>query len=393
MINIKKYEDMSTTKIVIVGNGYDLAMGAKTSYENFYECLEKCFNSSSIDEFKNDYLYEDNERFIVSFYNVLNDNKDNFFINYFLKYKNVFGDWVSFEKELTIIIKSMDSLLEKLKSPEFIKSYYEFGRTVIDPFDNIDLFHVLTIYENNKYYCISFDYYVDKRVMYFDISNRKWTSEEEIYKAVQDFEEEFPYMLYQDLQVFSKLFSFYLGIVDHFVQIDSMLRDSFGSVYYINYNYTNYIEKIKESDFYDEKKVLYINGKIDFLNNANEEKIVFGIDSNVRLSNSAFRVFTKRIQRSLKDTDISILNEFIRNFFTDVVVVGHSLNAADYESLHYIFSICNESPRPNITIYYYNEKAKIELLTNLNNILGDENFDIYQKNGLIKLVDSKKAWE
>lgn len=384
-------------KLTIVGNGFDLALGAKTSYDDFYNCLKDCFEAKEINDFKNSYIFEDNENLINSFYKLVEKNRDNYFINYFLNYKVIFGNWVSFEKELTKVIKSFDDLILCLNSHDKLFMDLTLGTNVLTYvriIDKTNLLQVLSVYPDNKYFSINLriqDFAKDGAVP-FTIKGQSYKNIYEVYKGVTDFSEVFPNLLYKDLSIFSDLFSLYLGIVNHFARFDSIIQDAFDSSYFINYNFTNYLDKLMKENNLNSDNILYINGLAENINGIPKDKIVFGIDSNTKLSNLSFEVFTKRIQRSIKDTDISYLNHVLGNNFDDIFIIGHSLNVADYESLHFIFSKCEDPIKPRITIYYYDDKARIDLIINLRAILGSSKFDEYQREGMLNFVISRKAW-
>jgi len=96
--------DKNKKSLTIIGNGFDLSLGALTAYEDFYKCLKKCFVSKDLKSFEDSYLMEDNIEFVRRFYYLFSENKDNYFSNYFLRYEKIFGNWVSFEEELSKIL-------------------------------------------------------------------------------------------------------------------------------------------------------------------------------------------------------------------------------------------------------------------------------------------------
>lgn len=405
MINGEEKVSMSSESVevkmpktlTIVGNGFDLAIGAKTAYEDFYDCLKDCFQAVSINDFKNAYIHDDNEELINSFYNLVKNNRDNYFINYFLNYEVAFGNWVSFEKELTKIIKSLDHLITSLNSHDKLfmdLTRHTFVTTYVRIMDRTSLLQVLSVYPDNKYFCANLriqDFTKDGAVP-FSIKGKVFKNIYEAYKGVEEFSERFPNLLYNDLITFSNLFSLYLGIVNHFVCFDKVIKDAFDTSYFINYNFTNYLEKMIELNHLKFGDVLYINGLAENVNGFPKEKIVFGIDSNTKLDNLSFEIFTKRIQRSMKDTDISHLDFVLNNSFENIFIIGHSLNVADFESLGFIFSKCEDAIKPKITIYCLNDVAKRDLIINLKTILGNNKFDEYQREGMLSFIDSNRAW-
>lgn len=396
-MNNKINEMKMPIKLTIIGNGFDLAIGAKTTYEAFYNCLKACFQADTIDAFKKPFVYDGNEESLNSFYKLVRNNMDNYFINYFLNYEFVFGNWVSFEKELTRIIKAFDDLVAHLNSQDRLFMDLKMGAfvlTYVRIIGESNLLKVLSVYPNNKYFYVNLnvqDFTKDGGVL-FTINGKTFRTIYEVYQGISAFSEEFPTLLYKDLIVFSNLFSLYLEIVNHFANYDLILHDAFGSSIFINYNFTYYLEKIMEENEFHSKNVLYINGLAENINGCPKEKIVFGIDSNTKLANLSFEAFTKRIQRTIKDTEVSRLNYVLNNYFEEVYIFGHSLNIADYESLNFIFSKCEEAMKPRITIYYFDNDAKLDLAINLKTILGNDKFDEYQRDGLINFVLSKNAW-
>lgn len=386
-------------KIAIIGNGFDLAIGAKTTYSEFYDCLKSCFDSTSLDEFKNHYISEDNELLVNAFYETVVKNKENFFINYFLNYQRVFGNWVAFEKELTNIIECFDELASCLNESD--KTYFidagDHVRTYVRIFDKTNLLQVLSVYPRNRFFSVGLSpmqFRDDEQgvAIPIKIEGKTFKNMYEAYKGFSNFSEEFPMELYKDLVVFSGLFSIYLGIVNHFAEFNRIIKDAFESTVFINYNFTNYLEKIMQENGLTSRAILHINGLAENINGKPEDKIVFGIDSNTKLSNLGFEIFTKRIQRSIKETDVARLTKSLAFCCEEIYVIGHSLNLADLESLGFIFSKCEEQGKPTITIYYYDAQARIDLIINLKSILGNNKFDEYQREGLINLVKSASAW-
>lgn len=385
-------------KLTIVGNGFDIAIGAKTTYNAFYDCLKDGWDAKTFDDFKKKYLYEGNEKLVDSFYKTVKNNQNNFFINYFLRYKTVFGDWVSFEKELTKIVKGFDDLVTFLNLPDrlivFPSSSEEVSRAYIRAFDNIGLLQVLSVYPNNRFFSTDLKQhpYEGNKYLSFQIKGKKYKDIFSFYNRVEVFSQELPKELFDDLTVFSTLFSVYLGIVDHFVKPGYKLNGVDRHSLFVNYNFTHYLERLVEDDKSGIRRIININGLIDNAKGSYKENIVFGIDSDTQLSNHQFGVFTKRIQRSIKETDVMYLEKMLSEKIGEIEVIGHSLNLADYESLSLIFSRIRGS-NPIITVYYFDNESKNSLIINLEQILGKDRFDKYQREKRLQFIDSKKAWE
>lgn len=394
---VNEYGFRVPVKLIIVGNGFDIAIGAKTTYDAFYECLKKCSRSENFESFKKDYFYEGNEKLIDLFHQIVKKNQKNYFINYFLKYANAFGNWVSFEKELTKIIKAFDDLATFLNSPDRLIVYPSSGgcaRVYVRVFDNTGLLQVLSVYPNNRFFSTDLKQYPREGVQYlsFKFKGKTFKDIYGFYNRAADFAHGVAKELFDDLTVFSNLFSLYLGIVDHYVKPGYRLKGVDQRSLFINYNFTNYLTAFVEGGESGFKKIININGLVDNSSAVPETNIVFGIDSDTQVSNHQFEVFTKRIQRSIKETDIKFLELMLSERITEIEVIGHSLNLADYESLNFIFSK-TDVRKPKITVYYYDKESKSDLVINLEQILGKNVFDDYQRQGLLKFVNSKEAWE
>ena len=373
--------------LAIIGNGFDLNLKARTSYDSFFECLKDCFNSASLSDFKSSYISGSNEIAINDFFNILSNNKDNYFVNYFLNYQKAIGSWVSFEKELTQIICAFDELTTCLNSTD---------GTVIDvsgyPVLNIKvlekhkLLSVLNVFPKNKFFTVNtslFEITTNKTggiSMYIGDKNKK--DFHDIHYKIEIFTETFPKDLYQDLTIFSNLFSLYLSIVDHFVRYNCVFNALQDCRLFVNYNYTRYLERFLLRRDQQVEQIVYINGTVNAMDGKRTGNIVFGIDSSVVLKNKGFEVFTKSIQRSLMDTDIKKIESLSKEYVSTIYVFGHSLSLADYESLNYLFSSYSKKLN-KIVIYCFDYNARIELTINLKTILGEALFCQYQRQGII----------
>lgn len=371
--------------LTIIGNGFDLAMEAKTSYECFYRCLKDCHDIDNLDSFKEKYVGGFDSKYINDFYNFVKKESNNYFLNYFLNYEKIFGDWVSFEKELTKIISSFDSLITHLNTREDYLIYFSNGSAglYLRILDEVDLMSVINVFSDNKFFKsgVRAAAWVNTKpsVVYFEIKNATYKNEYDIYKAISDFTESFPKRLFGDLSAFSKAFVLYLllskGISNNSIAFGQMLD----SDYFITYNYTHFLQtKIVDSGC-KPLEVFYINGKIDYGKKDYDNKIVFGVDSNTKLNNAFFEVFTKAVQRSLYDTDVQKLSRLFNEDIAKIFIFGHSMNLADYESLEYVFSSSERHGKPEIVVYCYDEQTKIDIIINLKKILGDKRYYEYQR--------------
>ena len=391
--------------LTIVGNGFDLSLDALTSYECFYNCLKDCFETDDIDVFKNKYINNDNTDCLKAFFELVKEKNDNYFINYFLRYKKIFGDWVSFETELTRIVRSFDSLITHLNNRnDYIIGISTDAGVYMRILSEVDLMSTINVFPNNRFFeCgtkAAMWMKVDPPVVLFKIKEKNCKNEYEVYKSIDDFTLSFPKGLYDDLCVFSDLFSLYLLIVKDIKNDKISYGAMLDSDYFINYNYTNYLDYMTAKNGCCPLDILYINGRIDYSTYKAKNRVVFGIDSNTKLKNIGFEVFTKTVQRSLYDTDIQRLSRILSEDIEVIYIFGHSMNLADFESLNYIFSCSEKYGMPSVYIYCLNDSAKIDIIMNLRRILGNDRFDDYQRKGRLNfpyckemIINKKKEQE
>ena len=378
--------------LTIIGNGFDLALGAETTYKSFYNCLKCCFESKDLELFKKEYLNNDNGLLVERFFEIVSKERSNFFINYFLRYEKIFGDWVSFETELTKIIISFDSLLTHLGNPT--DYHIDLSNDLyLKTSQDIDLMSVFNVLPNNKFFIVDLKpWYGKTQELYrFSFVGKTPKNRFDVYKSISDFSDSFPKDLYGDLSVFSNLFEIFLFITRVTDSRDVSFRKILKSSCFVNYNYTDYLDAELQKIGNKTARVLYINGKADPSFKRDRQGIVFGIDSSTTIKNKGFGVFTKTVQRSMCDTGVKVLSYTLNeSVFSEIFVFGHSLSLADFESLHFIISACQkEDFKSPITIYCYDEKAKIDAIINLRTILGEEMFDNYQREGQLNFVESK----
>ena len=313
-----------------------------------------------------------------------------------MRYKKIFGDWVSFEVELTKIIRSLDLLVMHLNNREDYLIYLSNGASLyLRILNEVDLMSIINVFPDNKFFNSGVKsatwMNVEPPVVYFIIKGYEFKNEYDIYKAIADFTQSFPKELFNDLNIFSNLFSLYLLIVRDIKNNNISYGAMLNSDYFINYNYTNYLASVIFDKCCHPLDILYINGKIDYSSFDTKSRIVFGIDSNTKLNNIGFEVFTKTVQRSLYSTDIERLSDLLCKNIEEIYIFGHSMNLADYESLSYVFTCAEKNGKPKVNIYCLNDSAKIDIIINLREILGSNKFDDYQRQGYLSFPYSSET--
>jgi hypothetical protein len=328
-------------RLILVGNGFDLALGLKTSYNDFLFWYLKNLLITSVK----------NNKHLVDL-----PNKTKFFC-----YEDGLTTtyWWSHDKQ--------DKLLE-----------------FIDKYDTLEKLQKLLKESNNvkiklnsllfkKIYDSSITSWVDIEKSYYEILKTNLKREQEIKKLNNDFS-----FLKNQLEIYltsleipffednskSTLFSeqFFDG-VSYEEMIDASPEDSIGrkDILLLNFNYTNSLQRLLKSveDRYKPKinyTINHIHGKL----NSNEEKIIFGygdemdekyeeiqnLNDNLYLDNiKSFQYFRSPNYRKLL--------RFLNSNEYQVCIYGHSCGLSDRVMLNEIFE--NENCK-SIKVYYYKDE-------------------------------------
>lgn len=344
--------------ILILGNGFDLAMGRQTSYEDFLSFL----NSLSSPK-KSDFDTE----IINGLIQEKKIEKDDYFSkiskNLFLKYinenKSKLGEkWSSIELVISNIA-------------EAIAFFKEHGRNA--NFENESNYTALRyIYKNLNDFVPRFPQLLaiigSQKVM--DKCN------EEFIKALEELTDylEF-YLTYLDKLDF--------GSEQRIVEQDSSLDaiEGLENAKVLTFNYTDTANRLFGIS---EENTHFIHGRIDF---AREKKsintMVFGIEDKedkTKNINPDLISYQKFYQRIIKETG-SDYRKFFENpkdsgksvDDMNIVVFGHSVDPLDKEIFKKCFDLAEERGGKYKFIFnYYDEKAKREIVKNLTIILEKE---------------------
>ena len=329
-------------RLILVGNGFDLALGMKTSYNDFLFwylrnlLITSVKKNKSLNDFRNGRKY---------FY-----YKDELTRTY----------WTSSDKESKLILIDKFDTLQKLQDFLNEKNLLRF---------DIDSLLFEEIYNS------SLTSWVDVEKNYYDIlkTNLKREQEQVIEKLNNDFT-----FLKKQLEIYlssleipsfedngkSTLFSEQLldGITYDDV-IDASPEDSISrkDILILNFNYTNSLAQLLKSveDNYNPKinyTINHIHGKL----NSKEEKMIFGygdemdkkyeeiqdLNDNLYLENiKSFQYFRSPNYRNLL--------RFVNSNEYQVCIYGHSCGLSDRVMLNEIFE--NENCK-SIKVYYYKDE-------------------------------------
>ncbi|RGG06849.1 hypothetical protein DWY83_07765 [Coprobacillus sp. AF27-24BH] len=365
--------DIVGKKILLIGNGFDLAHGLPTSYKDFldfckmvrelytYPIIDNEYNQKKLIDWNTDKTikskllecYENRKncfedkittqcKELDELYDCI---KENVWINYFLEREKSIGEnWIDFESEISNVVQAIETL----------KGYIERDEDVLK-------------IKDTKQQTIIYFLKIAKKSLQ-DVFNLK-----RIDGFIEDISIELDKLI-RSLEIYICEFVNEIDIIKENDDIKTITPD-----YVLSFNYSNTYERI-----YGQPKEVtydYIHGKADIENNVDTCNLVLGIDEyleddkNDKLEFIAFKKFYQRIYKSTDSTymkwveQIKKYPEVNHNLF----IFGHSLDKTDRDILKLL--ICND----NVTtkIYYYrknkNDKKELgKLIKNLVRIMGQD---------------------
>lgn len=391
--------------ILVIGNGFDLAHGLPTHYDEFLDFCEKTrriftyrenLNENepfNIDNWKiNDYikdillkafaqrdciknLYDDGtyDLKIKTPNNSLNELYDhinkNIWIQYFLYCRSYIGkNWIDFESEISNVIQILDELRNLLKKG------YRFGHISRE---KQKILRILSL---------------GKQIEYDDIK----VVEDLVCSLNTELER-----LIRALEIYIVEFVGGIAITKRNSDIEKLNPD-----HILSFNYSDTYEKIYGKD--KNIEYAYIHGKADINKNVKNSDLVLGIDEYLEDGEKdkelVFLTFKKFYQRIYKSTGNTYLNwvDEIKDGYSNYLnslsynedfpehtlyIFGHSLDVTDKDVLKMF--ICNDNVQTKIFYYRENEDDKRELgklIRNLILVMGPEEL-IRRTGGVHKTIE------
>ena len=374
-------------KLLVIGNGFDLAHGFQTRYTDFLKYCKVYRNSNPVSNVED--MNQEFGNFIAN----------NIWLKYFLSITDLEDDktWIDFEKEISKIVdaaesRTSDIFINKVSTEETQINI----RHVADELDkffltfekqdlengidgrflkitlNIKGIDCLTsfidyIYQELRNFARAFEIYclhINKEeltapVVSYTIKNEleKMQKEKERFNhlAIQasgyinrkQEEKEYREKAEEASKKYSKVHS-------KICRRDYLGLSVFDCV--LSFNYTNTYER-----FYGNKKTkyCYIHGKAQ--DDRTKTNLIFGIDDNLKQGqenqNFEWARFKKYFQRIILKTGSEYKDWLLpdpnnKNSINYAYIVGHSLEQTDFDILYEIFT----NPSFKIIVYYYNQK-------------------------------------
>ena len=342
---------MSDT-ILILGNGFDIAMGRKTKYTDFIEFEQRLFDRPE----------SDLQAFLDSKNIDIDKYKDNLYLKFINENKDTLGDnWSNLE---TMISQLSEAVMYCKENTDLL---YSIGYN--EPFLQHIERNMLQLQKDRNYCSKS---YVGR--LFFSLFYEKGWKKLEREVALDKLNNEF----IRQLDLLVELLEIYLSYIDFLdfkvieikskpTALDAISDLSNSSV--LNFNYTNTSGYLFGTS---EEKTHFIHGRIDLDGTFSRiNTMVFGIEDKENDVNSDLIPYQKYYQRIVKETG-NEFEEFFRQTiqFPDndfegyitsknIIIFGHSVDPLDKE----IFQKC---------FTYFDEPAKRSIIKNLAIILGKE---------------------
>ena len=355
--------------ILILGNGFDLAMGRKTSYKDFLEFADKLFveRDYQLDEFLKKHQID------------IEKYKDNLYLRYIRENRNTLGEnWSNLEIMISQLAEAIDFF--KLNSNKLLKS-----NGVLYP-NNDAQFRTMMNEENNSTSKIFMGTIFSE--LYFKTG---WYRLEKGL-AISELNN----LFINHLDLLTELLEIYLTYVEEFeINPDKFQQTALNAIsdiknsYVINFNYTHTLNELFNISM---ERTHFIHGEINLERPDYEiNTMVFGIEDKSTEINSNLIPYQKFYQRIVKETG----NRY-EEFFTErskdtwgsetllnIVVFGHSVDPLDKEIFRKCFDLLKDSSGYRFIFTYYDDPTKRSIIKNLVIILG--------KDRLVELTGQRKV--
>lgn len=349
--------------ILILGNGFDIAMGRKTKYTDFIDFEKQLFSNPNEDLLE--FLKVKNIR--------IEKYKDNLYLKFINENKATLGyNWSNLE---IMISQLADAIMYFKENNDLIFKVTITGQTGL-------LDEKLSKEKNYR----SKLYISD---LFFLLFHKKvWGSlEREV--AMEKLNNEF----INQLDLLIELLEIYLSYRDFLdfkvieikskpTALDAISDLSNSSV--LNFNYTNTSRYLFGTS---EKRTHFIHGRIDLIRTFSRiNTMVFGIEDKENDVNSDLIPYQKYYQRVVKETGNDFEKFFKRTFYDiddefgsqlpnskNIIVFGHSVDPLDKEIFQKCFALAENGKYDYRFIFtYFNDLAKRSIIKNLAIILGKE---------------------
>ena len=359
--------------ILIVGHGFDLAMGRKTSYNDFLEFADKLFveRDDQLDEFLKKHQID------------IEKYRNNLYIQYINENKSTLGEnWSNLEIMISQLAEAIDFF--RLNSD---KLYHKSG----DLYPKyVDRFHKMMNEEWNSASKIFIG------TIFLKLYNSSGWDKLERGLAISELNN----LFINHLDLLTELLEIYLSYRDYIdFEVEQIIPsetaldaiDEISEASVISFNYTHTPSELYNISL---EKTHFIHGEIDLKRqNHKINTMVFGIEDKATEINSNLIPYQKFYQRVVKETGNAYerffdqeydISKGIPRITKNIIIFGHSVDPLDKEIFKKCFELIDKKYYQSRFIFtYFNEKAKRSIIKNLAIILG--------KDKLVELTGQRKV--
>ena len=349
--------------ILILGNGFDIAMGRKTKYTDFIDFEKQLF--SNPDEGLLEFLKVKNIR--------IEKYRDNLYLKFINDNKDKLGEnWSNLE---IMISQLADAILffkenSKVLSECIGSDYYPYFNDVLEDTNNYTAKRYVAKVFEDEILDEELDNY--KKELFIENLNELFLDQLDL--LIELLEIYLSYLDYIDFEI--------RGIEARPTALDAICYLS--HTYVLNFNYTN-----TSGYLFGTSDMLthFIHGRIDLERTFGRiNTMVFGIEDKENDVNSDLIPYQKYYQRVVKETGNDYENFFKRTFYDiddefgsqlpnskNIIVFGHSVDPLDKEIFQKCFALAENGKYDYRFIFtYFNDLAKRSIIKNLAIILGKE---------------------
>ena len=349
--------------ILILGNGFDLAMKRKTSYEHFVEFANNLFPVT--DNQLKEFLDENNIN--------IEEYKDNYYLRFINENRSTLGEnWCNLEIMISQLAEAIDfyrlnpdSIYYSGENTLRIMYPDKFREKIVSQENFASKMFVAEIFY--KIFTISGWYRLERRMAISEL-NELFISHLELLTNLLEI-----YLSYRDYIDFE---------IDKIPPVETALDaiDDISASSVISFNYTHTPYKLYRIPI---ENTHYIHGEIDLSRYKSEiNTMVFGIEDKEIDVNSSLIPYQKYYQRIVKETGSEYLDFLKPRRAEDlygglkkknIIVFGHSVDPLDKEIFQKCFALTSNNLYNYRFIFtYYNESTKRSIVKNLAIILGKD---------------------
>lgn len=338
----KQQVDIRRNKLVIIGNGFDMRYGLKSSYDDF-------FNSRKIKGLKKKFLFkweyvqgrwQKKEAYLCAIESGKKYGKENLFLSYlFCKSVEKNSNWSDVEQKIGGYLESFVGTGFPKGVQEIYKDFIYTNKKELKLKTEVQIKGVA---ENPRYPITRDDFNYTE---YLDV----------LFEELKRFEELFRVYLSDELERLSITREKRLDFAKFFIS-DSTRSYPYREINFLSFNYTNiFSELINTPLSKSEIKLHNIHGSLE------NKDIIFGIDQGMKFYNiqdyelpSILSRFSKTARLLNNSSDVYHQENILPSDETGlkIQVFGHSLADADYSYFQAIFDYYNIYENRNVQLEF-----------------------------------------